>query len=369
MKPVLLLLLLALLAVWVWLPGLRAGRFKSGASRLEGAAGRQREIWLEVDFHLPLPAIWRLEWPAAPRLGLTGISKSGLGWGRVSQRIQLQAVPHRRGRFSLPRPRLFVSDVFGLRQREVPLTGEVPEIIVYPRVWEQLPPELALTLLAEGPESNRLGLEDASRYRGVRPYQPGDPLRRMHWKATARRGEPMVREFAWVRATGVWIFVDTSGQEIYIDHMAELAASLTVHLENQGLAVGLAWPGFNRPPVRGLDGVRQALAELASLKPSQQTSPPPLPPAGVNLLILTQNAPLEVIEGALAARARASRVHILIFPEGFFLRPGETGRPVWGRTEGMIRLQKQSRLLEAAGVYTHVFRGNDHVIFTRDRRR
>jgi uncharacterized protein (DUF58 family) len=31
-------------------------------------------------------------------------------------------------------------------------------------------------------------------FRGLRPYQPGDPQRSVHWKATARHGRLMVRE-------------------------------------------------------------------------------------------------------------------------------------------------------------------------------
>ncbi len=363
MKLFLFLFLAGLAALWAALPGLRPGRQKSGTTRRYGAAGRPRPVWLEVDFDLPLPAYWRLEWEAAPKLGLLGESHAGLGWGRQTLRLQAEAVPKQRGEYTLPGARLFVSDVFGLREREVPVRGELAKLVVYPRVWDQLPPELALTLLAEGPESGRLGVEDASRYRGIREYRPGDSLRRVHWKATAHRGQMMVREFAWVRATGVWIFIDTRGSDVYMDHMAELAASLAFHLEGQGLAVGLAWPGFVAPPVRGLEAMRRLLAELARLRPAARTAPPPLPPPGVNLLVLTEDAPVEVIEGALAARARASRVHILMFPEGFFLRPGETGRPVWGRTDGMARLLERRNLLQAAGVYVHVFRGNERVFF------
>ncbi|WP_457636733.1 DUF58 domain-containing protein [Oceanithermus sp.] len=363
MKLALILFALVLAGVWFWLPGLRPGRQRIGVDLLRGAAGRVRKVWLEADFHLPFPAYWRLEWPAAPKLGLLGASRSGLGWGRMRLRLDLEATPRHRGEHPLPPARLFVGDIFGLRWREVPLLGELPRILVFPRIWQQMPPELALTLLAEGPESHRLGLEDASRYRGVRPYQPGDPLRRLHWKATAHRGQPMVREFMWVRATGVWIFIDTRGNSVYVDHMAELAASLAVHLDRQGLAVGLTHPEGGLPPARGLAAMQRMMAELARLQPSKNSSPPPLPPAGVNLLVLTQEAPLEVIEGALAARARASRVHILAFPEGFFLRPGESGRPVWGRTHGMQRLLKRRRLLESVGVHVHVFRGNQHVVF------
>ena len=43
----------------------------------------------------------------------------------------------------------------------------------------------------------------------VRPWVPGDHPRRMHWRATARRGEPFVAERHPERAADVLIFVDT----------------------------------------------------------------------------------------------------------------------------------------------------------------
>ncbi|MBA4066994.1 MAG: hypothetical protein C0501_25450 [Isosphaera sp.] len=36
---------------------------------------------------------------------------------------------------------------------------------------------------------------DAADVRGVRPYRPGDPIRAVHWRSTARRGALMVREY------------------------------------------------------------------------------------------------------------------------------------------------------------------------------
>jgi hypothetical protein len=45
--------------------------------------------------------------------------------------------------------------------------------------------------------------EDPTRMAGVRPYQQGDPLNRIHWRATARTGaiaKPHLRKF--VRGRG-----------------------------------------------------------------------------------------------------------------------------------------------------------------------
>lgn len=63
--------------------------------------------------------------------------------------------------------------------------------------------------LAFGSDASRLvgsGLE----YAGSRPYVPGDPVRMLHWRLTARTGRPFVREHEALKRTCVHLVVDTS---------------------------------------------------------------------------------------------------------------------------------------------------------------
>jgi uncharacterized protein (DUF58 family) len=50
--------------------------------------------------------------------------------------------------------------------------------------------------------------EDPTRNAGVRPYQVGDPLQRVHWRATARTGELQCRVFDPTTLAGATILVD-----------------------------------------------------------------------------------------------------------------------------------------------------------------
>ena len=50
--------------------------------------------------------------------------------------------------------------------------------------------------------------EDPTRNAGVRPYQYGDPLQRVHWRATARTGELQCRIFEATTLAGASILVD-----------------------------------------------------------------------------------------------------------------------------------------------------------------
>jgi len=54
-------------------------------------------------------------------------------------------------------------------------------------------------------------LEATSHAAGVRDYQPGDPLNRIHWKSSARKDRFMVKEFDQDPQGDVWILLDASG--------------------------------------------------------------------------------------------------------------------------------------------------------------
>lgn len=63
--------------------------------------------------------------------------------------------------------------------------------------------------LAFGMDPSRFvgsGLEFAQ----SRPYAPGDPIKMMDWRITARLGKPFVKEFDTPKRTGVFVVVDTS---------------------------------------------------------------------------------------------------------------------------------------------------------------
>ena len=156
----------------------------------------------------------------------------------------------RRGLMRLDRITVSTTFPFGIVLKSVTVT-EPDELLVLPRVVD-LP---AGVLLAGGgrgrTETERqdrrgLGLE----FYAIREYQPGDPLRRIAWKQSARGGPLRTREFAEPVATAVLIDLVLEREPEARTHSAEspgeraicLAASIAALASRLDVAAGLRVP-------------------------------------------------------------------------------------------------------------------------------
>jgi uncharacterized protein (DUF58 family) len=203
----------------------------------KGISVRERRLAITEDSGLALENAWTL----AP-------------FERVVRHFHLQA--DRRGIHAVGPVRLSVGDIFAgdaaqedvsgaarlvVRPRSVPVVGLVP-----PARWG-------------GTERARRGLiEHPALYAGVRDYQPGDPLRHLHHRASARLGHPVTKRFEPARERDLLIAFDIqtldgpTWQPAYDDDLVETlcvaAASLARHLREEGAAVGLAVAGYAGGP-------------------------------------------------------------------------------------------------------------------------
>ncbi len=131
-------------------------------------------------------------------------SWSLLWYERVIRHLVIDA--RRRGTFTFGPIRLTVSDLFergtNSEDRDLPA-----ELLVRPRTVPVRAPHTAQAPL--GSARTRASLfTDPSRFAGVRRYEPGDPMRRIHWRATARLGEPVSRRYEPVHERQVLLAVD-----------------------------------------------------------------------------------------------------------------------------------------------------------------
>ncbi len=144
---------------------------------------------------------------------------------------------------------------------------------------------------------------------GVREYRLGDPLRRIHWRSSARRGELVVREYEPPGQQLLTMLLDPDPPSPEVaDQIARLAASEAWDCLRAGGRV-LAWaPGLEPTTpaeARSLWAILEWLARYPALEPAD-TDPPPSAEA-VALLGSAQAGVLEALAaaGRRGAEARA----------------------------------------------------------------
>ena len=99
--------------------------------------------------------------------------------------------------------------------------------------------------------------------RGVREYVPGDPIRLVHWPATARWGDVMVRELEHPDAPHVVLVVDLRGPAAAAELTASRAAGLAAAALEAGLPVTLCTAEARAPVAAPVAGQLQAGRRLA----------------------------------------------------------------------------------------------------------
>lgn len=158
------------------------------------------------------------------------------GGGRDTARLDYTLVPARRGVYPVGPLQLLCTDPFGLASCERPVGG-TNDLVVTPRATV-LPGRRSGFAREEGAVHELLRQSNADSEELIaREYRPGDPVRRVNWPATARRGEIMVRQEEQGGSPEAVIILDTAlagrgraPDEHAFDIAVELAASIGVHL-------------------------------------------------------------------------------------------------------------------------------------------
>ena len=155
---------------------------------------------------------------------------------KATGQVQYVVTGRRRGIYQLGPVTVTAGDYFGLHQVQRSF-ALFHQLIVYPRVYPLQ--ELGLnptSPIGPLPPPQRI-YPDPSRFAGVRGYQPGDPRRAIHWKATARTGQLQVKQFDHTITADTLLALNLDAREYSVDSWLtdselaiETAASLAYYL-------------------------------------------------------------------------------------------------------------------------------------------
>ena len=269
---------------------------RSELSESRAFQGEEVELRFELENRKPLPLPWfhlRValsddldvdgeDLTAASAPGLNWLMRRGaLGWYE-RRRWRMRVTAKERGQFQIGPTQLDSADLLGLFPRHWD-DAQTSAFIAYPRVFAL--DDLGFPAdrpLGESKGRNRI-FEDPLRIAGLRDYEPGDPLRRIDWKATARRGELQSRVYepSAVQHLYVLLNIDTleHSWEGYLkddlERTVSMAASLAVWGAGRRYAVGLlangSLPNSDRPirlaPSRSRSQLPRILETLAVVQP------------------------------------------------------------------------------------------------------
>jgi uncharacterized protein (DUF58 family) len=172
----------------------------------------------------------------------------------LPQTFERTVTLERRGVYELGAPDLRQRDPLGLVERRVGADAD-GTLVVYPRVYaladETLGGLFADSATAERQEFDRL-----------REYVPGDPLKNVHWKSSAKHDDFLVMEFSPTARTES-VTVAARAEAGGADRMAEAAATVVTAALDAGLTVELAVPDGHLPAGEGDTHRENALRLLA----------------------------------------------------------------------------------------------------------
>ncbi|MER3421057.1 MAG: DUF58 domain-containing protein [Chloroflexota bacterium] len=358
-------LILAEAAAWVWgryaLTGvaydraLSEGRAFFGEQVTLDVRAENRKLlplaWLAVEDEFPEPlrlARGRVSPSHKPRRALLSNLLTLRWYERVTRRYPVLCTA--RGEHTFGPARLRTGDLFGFVERE----AEVPSVhrlLVYPRVLPVRGPGIPSRQVLGPLRARRRILEDPLLVAGVREYLPGDSLRRVHWKVSARTGTLHTKLLEPSTDLSLLLFLNVSTVDPswlgVIEDRLELAVITVASLARQqlsagqpvGLFVNSSLRGGDQPvripPGRSPEQLAHVLDALACVIPFETL------PFAAFLQRETRNLPWgativavsgvmsEAMAVTLVRLRRAGRSVALVLVGDDHERPALSGVPVW----------------------------------------
>jgi len=177
----------------------------------------------------------------------------------TSGELTLRLATDRRGRLRCPAIRVSTRHPLGLFESWAWLHPQ-RELLVYPRPTESV----AVRLPPSAPDFENAGesVRGTDEFVGLRPPVPGESLSRLAWKAWARTGQLLAKDYRSGAGTSWldWNELPVGDPEERLSQLARLV----IDAEAAGQLFGLRLPGVELPPMAGRDHAHRCLSVLAT---------------------------------------------------------------------------------------------------------
>jgi uncharacterized protein (DUF58 family) len=201
-------------------------------------------------------------------------NQARLGIGRLDeQAVVAYSVPtDRRGVVAIGPLTAVRRDVLGLAQRRLVLAEQI-EIAVAPRALQIDMPSIGRGPLGQhlAVLARRLGVDD---FRGLRNYVPGDELRSIHWKASARGDDLKVKQFEHKGLTRCVVVLDSGAHADRDRYEAGITAAASVLVSADQAGLTTRFVTGDDIDFRGPQAALHALDHLARVEPVDRAPAP-----------------------------------------------------------------------------------------------
>ena len=212
-----------------------------------------------------------------------------------TQETAYRHVAQRRGRLRLSGFRLSTRFPFGLIHKSKDVVAPA-ELLVYPALCP-VPRDLLRGFASHHGRGLHKWRSRRGELFGLREFRQGDDPRDIHWRTSARRGAPFIRETEDDEGQEVCLLIDNRSPDSTVrtprppgapgapsvtallkaeadfEHMVSQAASLACELLNRGYRVGLAARGQQITPEGGPAQATRLLRFLALVEPCYTDAP------------------------------------------------------------------------------------------------
>jgi uncharacterized protein (DUF58 family) len=206
------------------------------------------------------------------------------------------------------------------------------ELLVLPRMVEVESLGLGTIRDQEGTPSDEISMSDLA-FHALREYSPGDDLRHVHWRSSAKADTLQVRQYQDTRRSHLSVVIDDN-RDSYADPedfetAVSAAASIASRADRDGIDLSLLC-GVHAVTGRGLDGVLDACCRIetgSSDRVLAAREAMRLAPQTSWLVVVTGGAAPADLAGTLRAGLPAEVVLLLVRADG-------SGETTVARAEG-----------------------------------